>query len=109
MNLMDHTGQFWATGFNEVAETIMGISANDLQGVRDSGDDAKFNSYFQNIIGRTFTFQMMAKQDSYNVSDGPCKRLYEALTVYRTKQEYDTTVVKPLHRTLSLIPPISSR
>lgn len=68
MNVMDHTGQFWVTGFNEVAEVIMGISANDLQAIRETGDDAKFSSHFQTVMGRTFTFQMMAKQDSYNVS-----------------------------------------
>jgi len=35
---------------------------------QDAGEDTKAASYFQNAIGKTFTFQMMAKQDSYNVS-----------------------------------------
>ena len=30
MNVMDFAGSFWITAFNEVAEQIMGISANDL-------------------------------------------------------------------------------
>jgi len=28
---MDHAGSIWITAFNEVAEQIMTISANDLQ------------------------------------------------------------------------------
>jgi hypothetical protein len=30
MNVLDHTNSFWITAFNEVAEQIMGVSANDL-------------------------------------------------------------------------------
>ena len=30
MNVMDHVGSTWVTAFNEVAEQIMGISANEL-------------------------------------------------------------------------------
>jgi replication factor A1 len=73
MNLMDHTGQFWITAFNEVAEQLMGISANDLQRMKDT-DENQFSKAFQDCMGKTFTFQMMAKQDSYNVSL-PARRL----------------------------------
>lgn len=69
MNVMDHTSSFWATAFNDTAEQVLGISANDLFRLRDE-DSNKFQSYFSNAIGRTFTFQMMAKQDNYNVSVG---------------------------------------
>lgn len=65
---MDHAGQMWITAFNEVAEQMMGISANDLQKLRDDGPDVEFNKYFQNLTGKTYTLQMMAKADSYNVS-----------------------------------------
>jgi hypothetical protein len=27
---MDHTSSFWITAFNEVAEKLLGVSANDL-------------------------------------------------------------------------------
>jgi replication factor A1 len=68
INLMDHAGQMWITAFNEVAEQMMGISANDLHAMKDEGNEVEFNKYFQNVIGKTFTFQMMAKQDTYQVS-----------------------------------------
>ncbi|KAL7423241.1 Replication factor A protein 1 [Cryptotrichosporon argae] len=64
-NVMDHTGSFWITAFNEQAESIMKISANDLMALRDS-DDAAFQRHFTRATGQTLTFQMMAKQDSYN-------------------------------------------
>ncbi|WVF69368.1 hypothetical protein IAT40_004144 [Kwoniella sp. CBS 6097] len=65
MNVMDYTGSFWITAFNETAEQIMEISANDLMRIKDE-DGNLFNSYFQKATGKTFTFQMMAKQDSFN-------------------------------------------
>lgn len=66
MNVMDHTGQFWITAFNEVAEQLMGISANELQKLKEI-DENRFGKAFQDCMGKTFTFQMIAKQDSYNV------------------------------------------
>lgn len=83
INLMDHAGSVWMTAFNEVAEQLMGVTANELHKVKvsflllesrailtaqDEGDEAKFGKYFGDAAGKTFTFQMMAKQDSYNVS-----------------------------------------
>lgn len=105
MNVMDHSGQFWITAFNEVAEQLMGISANDLQAAKESGDDQKFNKSFQDCMGKTFTFQMMAKQDSYNVSlhlvsGSHCEA--ELANKGRTSLVYDINVVKRLHRIMPL-------
>ncbi|EIW73657.1 replication factor A1 [Tremella mesenterica] len=66
MNVMDYAGSFWITAFNEVAEQIMGISANELMEMRDNGNDVEFQRSFQKASGRTYNFQMMAKQDSFN-------------------------------------------
>ncbi|WWC62468.1 uncharacterized protein I303_105064 [Kwoniella dejecticola CBS 10117] len=64
MNVIDHTGSFWITAFNDQAEQIMEVSANELNKERDQGND--INRYFQNATGKTLTFQMLAKQDSFN-------------------------------------------
>ncbi|WRT67698.1 uncharacterized protein IL334_004670 [Kwoniella shivajii] len=64
MNVMDHTGSFWITAFNEQAEQIMEISANDLMKLKEEGSD--INAPFQKATGKTYAFQMMAKQDSFN-------------------------------------------
>jgi replication factor A1 len=34
---MDYSGSFWITAFNEVAEQLMGISANELIALKVSG------------------------------------------------------------------------
>ena len=35
---------------------------------QENGEDEKVTAYFQGPVGKTYTFQMMAKQDTYNVS-----------------------------------------
>ncbi|RSH89319.1 Replication factor A protein 1 [Saitozyma podzolica] len=66
LNVLDHTSSFWITAFNEVAEQIMGVSANELMRLKEEGNDPEFSKYFQSAAAKTWTFQMMAKQDSYN-------------------------------------------
>lgn len=65
MNVMDHSGSFWITAFNEVAEQIMGISANDLMKYKDESDP-RFEQCFAKAMSQTWSFQMMAKQDTFN-------------------------------------------
>lgn len=65
MHVMDHTGSFWSTAFNEVAEQVMGISANELMRLKDE-DEAAFKRCFTKAVGQTWNFQLMAKQDSFN-------------------------------------------
>ncbi|KLT46222.1 replication factor-a protein [Cutaneotrichosporon oleaginosum] len=65
MNIMDHTSAFWVTAFNEVAEQLLGISANDLMRFKEEGDP-QFEKYISKAQGKTWTFQMMAKQDTFN-------------------------------------------
>ena len=36
--------------------------------MQDEGEENKLNAHFKQAMGKTFTFQMMAKQDSYNAS-----------------------------------------
>ncbi|WWC88776.1 uncharacterized protein L201_003689 [Kwoniella dendrophila CBS 6074] len=64
LNVMDHTGSFWITLFNDQAEQVLEVSANELMRLKDEGSD--INSYFQKATGKTLTLQMMAKQDSFN-------------------------------------------
>lgn len=59
-------GQFWMTAFNETAEQIMGISANDLMKLKNEGNDLDYDVHFAKATARTYVFQMMAKQDSFN-------------------------------------------
>ena len=36
INIMDHTSSIWTTAFNDTAELMLGISANDLIKIRVS-------------------------------------------------------------------------
>ncbi|ORY31367.1 hypothetical protein BCR39DRAFT_90121 [Naematelia encephala] len=65
LNVMDYAGSFWITAFNEVAEQILGATANELMAFKN-GQDVEFNRVIQKATGQTYTFQMMAKQDQYN-------------------------------------------
>ncbi|WOO77315.1 Replication factor A protein 1 [Vanrija pseudolonga] len=65
MNVMDYTGSFWITAFNEVAEQLLGVSANELMRLKDEGDPS-FERYFFKATSLEWTLQMMAKQDSFN-------------------------------------------
>lgn len=46
-------------------------------------DSGRFQSYFQKSHSKTFTFQMMAKQDQYNVSAPRILDDSPALTVWQ--------------------------
>lgn len=65
MNVIDHTGSFWITGFNEVAEQIMGISADELYKLKAESDPAA-DQYFTRAAGKEWDFKIMAKQDFFN-------------------------------------------
>ncbi|TXT13513.1 hypothetical protein VHUM_00880 [Vanrija humicola] len=65
MNVMDYTGSFWITAFNEVAELILGVSANELMRLKEEGDPS-FERHFFKATSIEWTLQMMAKQDTFN-------------------------------------------
>jgi replication factor A1 len=40
INMMDYAGAIWITAFNEVAEQLMGVPANDIQQLKVSSAHA---------------------------------------------------------------------
>jgi replication factor A1 len=105
MNVMDYTSSFWVTAFNEVAEQLLGISANDLMRFKEEGDP-QFEKYMTKAQGKTWTFQMMAKQDTFNVSR-PLVLLLDKLT-NRTRSACATSAAALPPSTLWPTTPISS-
>lgn len=63
----DHTGRFWLNCFDEVAEKIMGIPANELI---QEGDDEKINKAIANALGYEYKFRVKARPDTYNDQGG---------------------------------------
>jgi replication factor A1 len=62
----DPSGQAWFSGFNEVGVEMFGMTANELQELRER-DESKFNVALHKANFQTYNFSCRARQDSYNV------------------------------------------
>jgi replication factor A1 len=62
----DHTGQKWISAFDESARVIMGHSADELQQLKDDGDETKFTKMIEDATCRSWSFRCRAKLDNYN-------------------------------------------
>lgn len=67
MNVMDETSNLWVTGFNEIGEQVLGMTADALTHLKEE-DEAKALRVFNRACTKQFTLQMMGKPDTYNVS-----------------------------------------
>ncbi|ESN95542.1 hypothetical protein HELRODRAFT_114692 [Helobdella robusta] len=65
MNISDFTESQWVTAFNEVAETILNIKADELGALKDT-DSTRFDQVFTNASFSTFTFKLRSKVEKYN-------------------------------------------
>ena len=61
----DHTGQCWLSGFNDVGQMLLGVSAGELEEMK-ANDEARFNGILQQATCKAFNFNCRAKTDSYN-------------------------------------------
>ncbi|KAH8830283.1 hypothetical protein DL96DRAFT_1592292 [Flagelloscypha sp. PMI_526] len=68
MAVADHSGQIWYQGFNDVGEMVLGITANELYGLKDvvTGDETAWKAAIAQGVGKTFNFAIKAKIDSFN-------------------------------------------
>ncbi|KAL7668568.1 hypothetical protein ACOME3_009265 [Neoechinorhynchus agilis] len=66
INLADFTGSHWVTCFNEHAETLIGIDANQFGSMKASGDDTSCDEAFFNMNFTEFIFRIRAKMERYN-------------------------------------------
>lgn len=74
MSVADYSGQAWFQGFNEAAEVVFGMTANDLMQLRNN-DENSFMAAIAKANCQTFNFTCQAKTESYNVSCSPvCSR-----------------------------------
>ncbi|KAI9686110.1 MAG: Replication factor A protein 1 [Bogoriella megaspora] len=65
VNVSDHTGQLWISGFDDAGKLIMGMSADDLQEIVESGDEAKKRDVFQEASCNNYVFRCRAKMENY--------------------------------------------
>lgn len=62
----DFSGNQWATCFQEVAEVLLGVTAQEAGDMFH--DDKQFQEVFYNAAFKTYTFRLRAKMENYNVS-----------------------------------------
>jgi replication factor A1 len=65
MNAADHSGQIWLSMFDESAALVIGRSADDIQQLKEEGEDNAVNSIIQDATCKTFIFRCRAKLDTF--------------------------------------------
>lgn len=66
LTLSDHTGETWATAFQEQGVEIMGgRSAAEVKDMRDNLGDAEFSSYIQDLTFRHYLVKLKVTNETY--------------------------------------------
>lgn len=63
-NVSDHTGQIWLSCFDDVGRMVMGMSADQLNELKENGDKAG-EERFQEANCTTWLFKCRAKMDNF--------------------------------------------
>jgi len=66
MNIVDATGSRWITAFNEDAEKILGMSAQELGELKENDNDAYMQKFGEASFKR-FTFNLRATSEVFQV------------------------------------------
>lgn len=74
MNIADATGSRWITAFNEDAEKILGMSAQELGELKENDNDAYMQKFGEASFKR-FMFNLRAKSEVFQVSDSTFYRI----------------------------------
>ncbi|KAF1979537.1 replication protein-like protein A 70 kDa DNA-binding subunit [Bimuria novae-zelandiae CBS 107.79] len=68
INVADHTGSMWLSCFDDTAQVIMGVSANDLTRLKNEDEEnntQNFNMAIQEGTCKTFNFTVRGKMEVY--------------------------------------------
>ncbi|ROT37719.1 replication factor-A protein [Sodiomyces alkalinus F11] len=65
VNVCDHTSQLWLSCFDEVGRAIMGVSADELMELKESGDEAAKAAVFEQASCKKLFFRCSAKMDTF--------------------------------------------
>lgn len=64
-NVADHTDSLWLSGFNDIGEVLIGMSASELERVKDQSATS-YAALLHRATNRAFIFNIRAKQDTFN-------------------------------------------
>ncbi|CAG5127182.1 unnamed protein product [Candidula unifasciata] len=65
VNLADHTDNQWVTCFQESAESMLGIKADELGALRET-DEVQFEKVINDAQFKQYVFRLRAKVETYN-------------------------------------------
>lgn len=63
--ISDHTSQAWVSAFNDVGVEILGMSANELNKIKEE-DESAFGAILQGAVGNMYNFSLRSKAESYS-------------------------------------------
>lgn len=64
-NVADHTDNQWITCFQDSAECVLGLKADELGQLREN-DEMRFDQVLQDALFKSYIFRMRAKVETYN-------------------------------------------
>lgn len=64
-NVSDHTDAMWLSGFNDIGELLIGMTATELEKIK-AESETQFASVLHKATNKMFMFNIRAKQDSFN-------------------------------------------
>lgn len=91
LSIADHTGQMWLTGFNEIGESLIGMTANQLMEIKvrflpafesvclarnvtdgsspllQDNDESQFEKEVNKSLGKLMNFNCQGKMDTFGV------------------------------------------
>jgi replication factor A1 len=68
VNVADHTGTLWLSCFDDTAQTIVGMSANEAMKIKfddDENNTQHFMNVMQDATCKTFNFRVRARMETY--------------------------------------------
>ena len=67
-SIMDHTGQIWATFFDEEGKKLFNKTAGELMALKEmeEGENHEFMELVSSVTMKEFNFRLRARQESFN-------------------------------------------
>ena len=65
LNVQDHTGQMWLSGFDDTGRAVLGKSADEIAEMKDNEESKAVEAVFEEANCKSYVFRCRAKLDNY--------------------------------------------
>ncbi|KAF2436074.1 single-stranded DNA-binding replication protein A [Tothia fuscella] len=65
VNVSDHTGQIWLSGFDDTGRLIMGKTADEVHEMKEAGENTAAAALFHDASCKTYIFRCKARMDTF--------------------------------------------